>query len=307
MRRALLILLAVLCLSSCKPSYQSDSRFLFDTVCTITAEGSKDISSAWDALYDLERRISATVDGSEICQIRDSAGKAWVQVSEDTYQMLLLAQELSSLTDGAFDVTVEPVSKLWAFGNESQHKPADSEIEEKLRLVGYKGLLLKSEEGLYWARLEREGMALSLGAIGKGYAADLAARILKELGIESALLDFGGNIYCLGSYDGNPWRIGLQDPSQPRGSYERVVEAVNKSVVTSGVYERSFTENGVLYHHILDARTGWPSSYEYRAVSIIGESSMICDGLSTACFLLGEQKAKNLLAYFEGYEAIFLE
>jgi thiamine biosynthesis lipoprotein len=150
-------------------------------------------------------------------------------------------------------------------------------------------------------------MAVDVGAIAKGYAADQAARILMDAGVEHALLDFGGNILTIGNKpDGSQWRIGIQHPEESRNQYLGILEGVDETIVTSGPYERYFIEEGVRYHHILDRRTGYPARNGLLSATIVAEESMRADALSTATFVLGMEEAQELVLSLEDVEAIFV-
>ena len=174
-----------------------------------------------------------------------------------------------------------------------------------MRLVDYKKLSLNKKN--LTAKLEEEGMKVDLGAIAKGYAADEVARVLKESGVEHAIVNLGGNIMTLGGNpNGNPWRIGIQDPFNPRGDFLGVVFVKDQTVVTSGTYERYFEENGKKYHHILNPATGYPIENNLHSVSIITDKSIDGDGLSTAALLIGLEEGVKLIESLEHVEAIFI-
>ena len=151
------------------------------------------------------------------------------------------------------------------------------------------------------------GMGVDVGGIAKGYAADEAARILGDAGVESALLDFGGNILVMGTKpDGSPWRIGVQRPDAERSRYIGIVRTADKTVVTSGPYERFFVQDGVRYHHILDPATGFPARNGIQQVTIVAERSMDADALSTSTYVMGLERGFDLIESLDGVEAIFV-
>ena len=181
-----------------------------------------------------------------------------VAVSADTYSVIREAVAISRLGDGRFDLTVGPLVRLWGIGTDDARVPSPAEITAALGLVGWRDVELSEPDATVFLR--RPGMAIDLGAIAKGYAADEAAAVLAAKGVKAALVDLGGNVLTLGAKpDGSPWRIGLQDPdpSVPRGSHIGIIEFEgSRSVVTSGTYERYFVRDGVRYHHLLDTATG---------------------------------------------------
>ena len=155
---------------------------------------------------------------------------------------------------------------------------------------------------------EREDTQIDLGALAKGYAADKLKEYLVENGVDNALINLGGNVMAVGTrLDGNPWRVGIQDPHQERGVILRTIEVADKSVVSSGTYERNFEQDGILYHHLLDPSTGYPKDVEAAQVTIISDSSLLGDALSTSCLLIGEEAEEELASQFEDVEIQYAE
>ena len=190
-------------------------------------------------------------------------------------------------------------------GTAGARVPTEEEIEKALSLVDYRKLVLNPEDNS--AKLLQEGMKLDLGAIAKGYAADEVGKLLKEEDIESAYINLGGNVLLVGGKpDGSPWKIGVQDPRLNRGNVMASIELIDKTIVTSGNYERYFEEDGVIYHHILDPDSGYPANSNVISVSIICDSSLDADALSTSIFILGLEKGLELINQLEGFEAIFI-
>ncbi len=212
----------------------------------------------------------------------------------------------SKLTSGAFDLTVGPLVKLWDIGFPDARIPAQSEIDATLPLIDFNLVTLdKNSHSIY---LEKKGMLLDLGGIGKGYAADEVANILRESGVEHAIIDLGGNVYALGDKPGNKlWTIGIQDPFGLRGNGIGTINVANKSLVTSGIYERYLeTEDGKKYHHILNPSTGYPYDNQIAGVSIISDYSIDGDALSTSTFALGIEDGLAFIEKLDGIDAIFV-
>ena len=246
---------------------------------------------------------------SGIVAINRQAGIEPVKVRPDLIGVLEKALHYAELSGGAFDPTIGPLVRLWGIGTDSERVPGDDEIAAALELVGWRDLVIDREAGT--AFLRREGMALDLGAIAKGYAADEAVRIAREGGAKRAVLDFGGNIAVLGWRDGKgaaplPWRIGIQSPLGERGSYIGILPAHDTSVVTSGVYERYFEARGKRYHHILSTADGYPVDNGLLSVTVVMERSVDADALSTAVFALGFQRGSALIDSIDGAGAIFV-
>jgi len=284
------------------------TNFLLDTLIQITAYGEnadKAIDSAFDRISEIHNKMNVNDENSEVSKINKMAGRGYQRVSEDTLYVIKKGLFYSALSKGRFDITVGPLVKLWGIGTDKARVPDKKEIENALSLINYKDVIINEDKNE--VMLKKENMSIDLGAIAKGYAADEVMRILKENGIKSAVADLGGNIYVLGSKpNGKPWRIGIQDPFKSRGSTFAVIEVKDKTLVTSGTYERFFIKGGKRYHHILDVKTGYPVENGLVSVTIIGDSSIDCDALSTTAFVLGLQEGMKLIESLKGYDAIFV-
>lgn len=265
------------------------------------------IEGMFDRVAEIEARMStstADYDTTELLAVNRAAGETPTSVSADTYEVLQEALYFSRLTDGAFDVTIWPLVALWGIGTDGAALPDQAEIDTARALVDYSALELLPDRRVH---LPTPGMGVDVGAIAKGYAADEAARILTEAGVEHALLDFGGNILLIGNKpDGSAWRIGVQRPDGERSSFIGVLTLSDRSVVTSGPYERFFEQDGVRYHHILDSATGYPAENGLSQVTIIAGRSIVADALSTACYVLGLEEGRALIESQPGVEAIFV-
>ena len=217
--------------------------------------------------------------------------------------ILRCAQEISQKSGGAFDVTIAPVSTMWNFTKEPHELPDAEEIAKAAELVDYTRMKLEGNKVTL-----PEGMMIDLGGIAKGYIADQVKAYLKKRGVKYAILSFGGNIVAIGSEkpDGTSWRVGIQDIDKPTGDHMLVSLNKGGSTVTSGTYERGFDLDGVRYHHLLSAETGWPVQNELASVTIFSESSMEGDALSTAAFVLGKEKGLELIESLRGIEALFI-
>lgn len=254
----------------------------------------------------LERMLSRFIPESEISRINSSAGIRYEKVSNETFEILSRAVEFSKCSQSRFDVTIGPLVTLWSVLKGTSEPPHKSEIRQVLPLVNYNDLALdhsQKEVGL-----KKEGQSIDLGGIGKGYAADKITEVFKRYVISSAFTNFGGNVAAIGAKpDGSPWRIGIQHPRK-EDSLIGVVSVVDKSVVTSGDYQRCFIgSNGKRYHHILDPATGYPSETGLISATIISESSMAADALSTILFTAGMEKGIQILKAFPGTEAILID
>lgn len=254
----------------------------------------------------LEGLLSRFIETSEIAWINRSAGFAPGKVSPETYEVLSRAVEFSHCSHGRFDVTICPLVKIWNICGGACKCPDERQIAEAIAFVDYKDVILDPDAKT--VMLRRPGECIDLGGIGKGFAADLVLKCLREYGIESAFTNFGGNVAALGAKpDGSPWRVGIQHPRLENGLIG-AVSVANRSVVTSGDYLRCFMdENGRRYHHILDPVTGYPADSGLASVTVVADSSMDADALSTILFVVGMDEGLAVLRQFPGAEAIFAD
>jgi len=273
---------------------------------TITVEQAEDHARAADALERAERRVleldealSAFRPESEVSLLNASAGCKDVSVGADTMFLLKESKRYSELTGGAFCVTTRPLSALWELNARCGTVPSRAEIEQALLLASDEDIVLDEEHGT--AALKRFGQAVDFGGIAKGYAADEVRRILLEGGVTSALINLGGTVISLG----RERNVGIQHPDRCTGIAMGRVTLCDSCAVTSGDYERYYEVDGVRYHHILDPRTGYPSRSNLRSVTLIGESAMELDALSTAIFALGAEEGLPL-AEQAGVEFVFV-
>lgn len=276
--------------------------FYFDTVVTLTLYGAPEglLDELWAECARYEQLLSKTVEGSDVDRINRSAGEP-VAVSPETYEILRRAREISDATEHAFSVTIAPITAMWDFTGGTKRMPTDEERLAALPLVDDTRIVL-NEDGTV---VLPAGMEIDLGGIAKGYIADKIAEKVAPL-VAGAVLSFGGNVYCVGEKpDGSAFRVGVQDPDSTSGKSLGIVSVSNATVVTSGIYERRFEKDGVLYHHILDPKDGLPSRSNLSSVTIIAQSSMTADALATACIVLGREKALALLSRM-GYDGLLI-
>ncbi|GHU20397.1 FAD:protein FMN transferase [Spirochaetia bacterium] len=309
-------------LSSCSQSIPVRTEFVLGTICNVNLfEGGtqKRYAEIFARLREIEDVMSANRAGTDLDRINQNAGLAPVKVDPELIAVLERALAFAEASEGAFDPTVGPLVKLWGIGSDNARVPAQDEIDSALALINWRDLVIDREQGTVF--LLRPGMTLDLGAIAKGYAADEAVRLAEKNKVKRALIDLGGNIFAHGARGGNglrtsgksaangsaPWRIGIQDPRDNRGAYIGVLQAVNKSIVTSGIYERFFVDpDGNRYHHLLSTRDGYPVNNGLLSVTIIADHSIDADGLSTSAFALGYEKGRALVESVPGADAIFI-
>ncbi|MCR4745001.1 MAG: FAD:protein FMN transferase [Lachnospiraceae bacterium] len=274
----------------------SKTEFMLDTVCYITLYDKNDPSIIEDAFKlgkEYENLFSATVEGSDVYRINEADGET-VEVSEDTIELIKTSIKYGDLTNGAFDITIYPISKMWDFTGENPSVPDEADIKEALKHVNYKNISIDEEKNTV-TLLDSEAM-IDPGAIGKGYIADKMKEYIVSKGVKSAIINLGGNVLTIGeSTEKRPFKIGIRKPFADESDMATAVEANDKSVVSSGSYERYFIENGRLYYHILDPKTGYPADGGLSGITIISDKSVDGDALSTSCFILGYDKAVELL------------
>lgn len=288
----------------------SETYFVMDTVVDVIvytamdeAEMAAIFSQVGDELQRLHDILSAFEPGSDVEKISAAAGQGPVAVHEETLAVVATALEYGDLTQGAFDITLAPLLQLYEFGQDKR-RPTEEELAQALPLVGYNLVELDREAGTVF--LPREGMGLDLGGVAKGFIVDRAIDLLCQLGVESAVVNAGGDISFTGpKVDGSPWRIGIKDPHNPHDpkAYFAVAELAGKAIVTSGDYERYFEQGGLRYHHIIDPQTGHPARLSH-SVTIVTERAEEADLLSTAVFILGPVEGMALVENLEGVEAL---
>lgn len=279
----------VLSFFSCRRKASVHSELLMDTVCTVNLfdDGTDEIySRIFRRLQEIENEFSVTKKDSVVSKINSAAGKNPVPVPPDVVRVTDFALRAASLTDGSFNIALGPLVDLWGINTGRAHVPDGAELDGVKDLIDWRDVVLDGENGTVF--LKKSGMKLNYGGIVKGFAADEIVKILKECDVKKAVIDLGGNIYVYGSKDnGEPWKVGLKNPMNPASEPIEVLSMGEGSVVTSGVYERFFEQGGRRYHHILDPKTLFPAENNLLSSTVVSSSSMVCDLLSTATFVMG--------------------
>ena len=287
----------------------SQNKYLLGTIVNITLYDNPE-QEIFDEIFTAIEKVETEMTinnavSSEVIEINRQAGIDYVPVSEQTFEVIKTGLAYSNLGNGSFDITVGPLVKLWEIGFEGAHVPSSTEIEESLTHIDYNKILLDEEN--HAVKLEEAGMQIDLGGIAKGYAADVAASIVKKYGNQSAIINLGGNVYAYGEKaNGDAFKIGVQNPFSPRGAYLGILSVKDKTVVTSGIYERFFEQDGTIYHHILDTKTGYPVENDIESVTIVTQSSMVADALSTMTFVLGVEEGLKIVESLDDVEALFI-
>ena len=303
---ALCLSLCLLLSAGCSRTEEPQSEYLLamDTVMTLTAYGEHSetgLAAAADLIRELEELLSVTDQDSAVARLNRTGELE--PVDGHLADLLDLALELGERTGGALDITVYPVVQAWGFTGDSFQVPDQETLDGLLALVDWSAVDWDGDRVTL-----PQGAQVDFGALAKGYAGTLAAAALKEAGVTSALLDLGGNIQTVGTKpDGSPWRIGIRDPEDPEsGSYLGELELVDQAAVTSGGYQRYFEEDGETYWHIIDPATGWPARSGLTSVTVVGTDGALCDGLSTALFVLGLDEALDYWRTWGGFEAVLV-
>ena len=253
-----------------------------DTYCTIQAFGSRNkvdraVSAALDRMEEIDKKFNFLNPRSPLYDFNFKN----VPISDpEIIELIRIAQSISEQSEGTFDITIQPLLELWGFYGESPDLPQEKAIDNCLRKIGYRNLVLKDRQ----LESRQLGIHIDLGGIAKGYAINEALKVLKEAGIDSALIDAGGDIYVTGKIKGEYWNIGIKNP-RAAGDIG-VVQVSNLAVVTSGDYERFFIRDGVKYCHILDPKTGYPAR-GLVSVTVISSDPILADAWATALFVLG--------------------
>lgn len=296
----------------------SKTDFCLDTSCTVTIYDDMKASDAEQLLDDsfalmreYENILSRTISDSEVSKINEAGGQ-WVEVSEDTIDIIMTANTVAHESDGVFDITIGKVTKQWDFKAEEPQVPDASVIAEALPHINYKEIATESDK----VKLSDPDAEIDLGGVAKGAIADKVCAFLEEKGVTRAVVNLGGNVVVIGEKaEDTPWTVGIERPFTDRKELVGVVQITDKAVVTSGIYERNFEKDGKIYHHILDPKTGYPAETDLEAVTIIADKgySGFCDALSTACLILGKDKAPQFIKQMQekypdrGIEAAFID
>lgn len=328
--KLLISILIIICLlSGCNPISEinlpripankevSTTFFALDTVISITLyKGGNDtlLNNCALKIQAYEQLFSRTIEGSDIYRVNHANGE-WTVVDPETYILLQNALYYCEKSNGVLDITISPAKDLWDFTGETIQIPDQENLQEAISHVDYHTIELADDNKV---RLMDKKAAIDLGCVAKGYIADRLRGYLLNEGVTSALINLGGNVIVIGTKpDGNAFQIGIQKPFTKTGIFETTVALSDPqpepsyiqycTVVTSGTYERCFTKDDVLYHHILDTKTGYPVETDLSSVTILSDSSTAADALSTTCLALGFDKAKELLESTYAVKAILIK
>ncbi|MEZ4978307.1 MAG: FAD:protein FMN transferase [Chitinophagales bacterium] len=254
-------------------------------------------------VYRIECFLSSWKDSSETSAINRNAGKQAVKVSLELYDLLLRSKKISALSNGYFDVSFASINKLWQFNQQEQLAPDSALVKQSIQKINYKNIVLDSVSSSVF--LLEEGMKIGFGAIGKGYAADRAKELMKNLGAESGVVNAGGDVLAWGTkLDGSLWTIGIADPAH-KNEILSTIEIDNFAIVTSGDYERYLTIKEERYGHIINPKTGYPVK-GVLSVTVLAPTAELADALATTIFILGEEEGIALANHLKGVECILI-
>jgi thiamine biosynthesis lipoprotein len=292
------------------PERVDEERLAMGSILRLTAwtDDEPRARQAFDAVFKefdrLDLLLSVWKPESDVVRLNAAAGERPVAVSAETLEVLRIAREVSELTSGTFDVTFGALSDVWKFDHDQDDSvPTAEQIRARLPLVGYKAIVLDGQART--AFLQKKGMRVHLGGIGKGYAVDRGVAILRRTGLRDFMIQAGGDLYVAGQRGGRPWRLGLADPRNADGPSFATIELRDQTFSTSGDYERSFIRDGVRYHHILDLTTGQPARLS-RSVTLVTSRAVIADALAKGVFILGPQKGMALIESLPEVEGVIV-
>lgn len=306
------LILASLCpfsLTGCQRNAAETTKtgFYLNTIVSITLYDRSGEDPLFDEAMSLigeyDSLLSKTAEGSDIYRINHADGSP-VEVDARTAELLSIALSYASLSDGLVDPTIGTLSDLWSFGDTNEGiVPSREDIEEALSHIDYTKVKLSGNT----VTLLDPKVRLDLGFIAKGYIADKLKEFLTKNGVENGIINLGGNVLTIGTKpDGSDYYIGVQKPFAETGTALTTLTVRDRSLVSSGNYERYFEKDGILYHHILSTRDGYPVNSGLNGVTIISENSVDGDALSTLCFILGYEKGRKLIDSLPDTEAVFI-
>ena len=304
-------ILLIISMVSCSKKDEKVDKYAteMDTIMHLTAYGpnaSKAIEAAFNRVDEIEKMASSSINTSDVNKINEAAGKEYVNVHPEIIKIIKTSIEYSKISNGAFDITVSPLIKLWGIGTPDERIPTDSEIKEKVALVGYNNISINDADSS--VKLMKEGMAIDLGGVAKGFTADEIIKVLKEYNVNSAIINLGGSsIYTLGEKpDKTLWSIAIQNPRKEKNEGNIGIINLNQDALsTSGDYQRFFIKEGKRYHHILDPTTGYPAEAGVMSDTILVDSSiadcnMIADILTKITFVSGVDKGFKIIDSLKG-------
>lgn len=294
MRSALILFLAVFLAGGCgRPPLYKDARIIMGTTVEVVSPCRDSAKIVFAEIQRLDKLLSRYNPESEV-SLLNKKGK--LKASPETIYVLKRAKEFWSLSGGAFDISVVPLMDLWGFTGQDYRVPSGAEIRKALGMIGSDKIIFNERNNV--VEFKVSGLMVDLGAIAKGFAVDSAVKKLKERGIDSCLINAGGDIYCLGDKSGESWSVAVQDPR--RSGFTDYLKLKDCAVATSGDYRQFFERGKRRYSHIMDPRSGYPADSGVASVTVVATDCLTADALATAIFILGREKGLSLAEKFPG-------
>lgn len=279
------------------------SRFDITVVEKDSVKARRYISMAVEEIKRIEKIISSWDPASQTSEINRNAGKKAVVVSPELFNLIKRALVISKITDGAFDISYASMDRIWKFDGSMKKMPSQEEIKKSVEKVGYENIVL--DEKNHSVFLKKEGMKIGFGGIGKGYAADMAKKLLKEKGVRAGIINASGDMNTWGKQPGGKdWMVAITNPMNKKQAFG-LVPISDKAVVTSGNYEKYVKFNHIRYSHIINPKTGYPASGIISA-TVFAPSAELADALATSVFVMGIDAGINLIDQLAGIECIVI-
>ena len=280
------------------------SRFDITVVANSENEGNHFIDLAVAEIKRIEKIISSWDKNSETSKINQNAGIKPVKVSDELYNLINRAIKISQLTDGAFDISYASMDRIWKFDGSMKQMPTPEAIKQSVEKVGFKNIVLNPEDTTVFLKLK--GMKIGFGAIGKGYAADKAKKLLQLQGVMGGIINASGDLNAWGTQaNGKNWMVAITNPLNKKNAFSWL-PVINSAVVTSGNYEKFVEFNGKRYTHIIDPRTGYPASGT-KSVTIFAKSAELADALATSVFVMGVETGLDFINQLKGVECVIVD
>lgn len=280
------------------------SRFDITVISNTKLEANGYIDEAIEEISRIERLISSWDQNSQTTLINNNAGIQPVKVDLELFNLIKRAIQISKLTDGAFDISYASMDKIWKFDGSMTEMPSEEQIKKSVAKVGYNNIVLNETQQTVF--LKNKGMKIGFGAIGKGYAADKAKALLKSKGVPAGIINASGDLNSWGKQiNGDDWSVAIKNPLNKNKVFA-MLPIYEKAIVTSGNYEKQVSFNGKKYTHIIDPRTGYPSS-GIISVSIVTASAELADALATSIFVMGKEVGLDFINQLKSVECIIVD
>lgn len=279
------------------------SKFQITIVANDSAVANKQIDLAIEEIERIENLISEWQPHTQVSEVNRNAGIKPVKVDKELFELTKRALYYSKISNGAFDISTTALDKVWKFDGSMTEKPTEESIAKSIKNVGYQHIVLDSVHSTIF--LKKSGMKIGFGSIGKGYAADKGRELMQKLGVQAGIVNASGDIATWGTQpNGKPWRIGINNPFK-RQHTAKILKLKNRAVATSGSYEKYAEIDGVRYAHIINPKTGYPST-GLTSVTIYGPSAEFANALSTSIMVLGETEGKKMAKKYPKYKFLFI-